>query len=158
MSVKRIKVRVNDFWWEGEIKPHKTLLKFLREDLGLTGTKCGCDNGECGACTVLINGKAIQSCLVLTPEVDGQHIETVEGLGSPGGLHPLQEAFLDLFAVQCGFCTPGMLMAAKALLDENSNPTETDILNALRGHLCRCTGYEAIIKAVQEAAGRMSVG
>lgn len=152
-----IKIQVNKTSWAGEVKADKTLLHFIREDLGLTGTKCGCEIGECGACTVLLDGKPVQSCLVLAIEADGKRLETIEGVGLSENLHPIQEAFLELFAVQCGFCTPGMIMAAKALLSEKSDPTEKEILDALKGHLCRCTGYEAIIKAVRRAAEICSI-
>lgn len=150
-----ITVTINQCVWEGTVEPGQSLLRFLREDVGLTGTKCGCEMGECGACTVILEGQPVQSCLVLAVETDGKHVETVEGLGSVQGLHPLQQAFLDCFAVQCGFCTPGMLMAAKALLAEKSNPSNAEIIEALKGHLCRCTGYEAIIAAIRDAATRM---
>lgn len=140
--------------------PGQTLLRLLREVCGLTGTKCGCEIGECGACTVIVDGEAVCSCLVMAGQVAGRSVETVEGLApaggaadhDDGGLHPLQQAFLDCDAVACGFCTPGMLMAAKALLDANPNPTRREIEIALSGNLCRCTGYAAIIEAVERAA------
>lgn len=132
--------------------PNRTLLEVLREDLGLTGVKDGCSSGECGACTVLLDGKAVNSCLVLIGSADGHSVETVEGLQKSGSAHPLQKAFVEKGAVQCGFCTPGMLMAAKALLDHNPEPDEEQIRTALAGNLCRCTGYTKIIEAVQEAA------
>ncbi len=133
-----------------EIQPNLTLLSFLREELGLTGTKCGCEVGECGACTVLLNGQAVNSCLVLVPQINGQEIMTVEGLAVEGNLHPLQEAFLDHDAVHCGFCTPGMLMSAKALIDETSTPSEEEIRIAISGNLCRCSGYQQIVDAIQD--------
>ncbi|MDR3588654.1 MAG: (2Fe-2S)-binding protein [Negativicutes bacterium] len=146
---------INDLYWTGDVAEDRTLLAFLREDLGMTGTKCGCQVGECGACTVILEGVPVQSCLVLAVEADGKRVETVEGLaGETGELHPLQAAFLECFAVQCGFCSPGMLMAAKALLQETPQPTRPEILDALRGHLCRCTGYEAIVRAIERASGR----
>lgn len=146
---------INDLYWTGDVAEDRTLLAFLREDLGMTGTKCGCQVGECGACTVILEGVPVQSCLVLAVEADGKRVETVEGLaGETGELHPLQVAFLECFAVQCGFCSPGMLMAAKALLQETPQPTRPEILDALRGHLCRCTGYEAIVRAIERASGR----
>ena len=151
----RIRVTVNDEAWEGAVDSHLTLLRFLREVLGLTGTKAGCEMGECGTCTVLLNGEPVNACLVLAVEADGGCVETVEGLARGGHLHPLQEAFLDKGAVQCGFCTPGMLMAAKALLLRESLPTRGHIQEALSGHLCRCTGYEAIIEAILLAAARL---
>jgi len=144
-----IKTIINKKSYELEIKPNLTLLSLLREELGLTGTKCGCEIGECGACTVLMNGKAVNSCLVLAPQIDGQEILTIEGLSMRDHLHPLQESFLDHDAVHCGFCTPGMLMSAKDLLDHNSDPTEEEIRTALSGNLCRCSGYQQIVDAVQ---------
>ena len=136
------------------VKSHHTLLKVLREQLGITSPKVGCENGECGACTVLMNGMPVNSCQVLAPEVDGATIETVEGLSQDGALHPLQQAFIDHNAVQCGFCTPGMLMSAKSLLDHNSHPTEDEIRHALVGNLCRCTGYVRIVDAIQDVANQ----
>lgn len=131
-----------------------TLLGILRENLCLTGTKKGCERGECGACTVIMNGRAVNSCLVLAPQVDGQEVETIEGVARPDGkLDPLQKAFLKEGAVQCGYCIPGMIMSAKALLTENPYPTRAEIREALSGNLCRCTGYTKIIDAVQRAAG-----
>jgi carbon-monoxide dehydrogenase small subunit len=152
MKKVTIHTSINHKRCELEIKPNLTLLSLLREELGLTGTKCGCEVGECGACTVLMNGKAVNSCLVLAPQIDGQEIMTVEGLANGNELHPLQESFLDHDAVHCGFCTPGMLMSAKDLLDHNSNPTEEDIRIAISGNLCRCSGYQQIIDAVQDSA------
>ncbi len=134
----------------------RTLLELLREDLGLTATKCGCEIGECGACTVLLDGQAVNACLVLALQITGRQVVTVEGLMQHGGLHPLQEAFLDRDAVHCGFCTPGMLLSAKALLDENPNPTETEIRAAISGNLCRCTGYQQIVEAIQQASAGCS--
>jgi carbon-monoxide dehydrogenase small subunit len=128
-------------------------VEFLRYRLELTGTKEGCETGDCGACTVLVNGKAVNSCLILALKADGAEVTTVEGLGDVGQLHPLQQAFVDQGAVQCGFCTPGMMMAAKALLDEQPNPSEDDVRLALAGNLCRCTGYVDIMNAVV-AAGK----
>jgi aerobic-type carbon monoxide dehydrogenase small subunit (CoxS/CutS family) len=133
---------------------HKTLLEVLREDLGLTGTKHGCELGECGTCTVLIAGKPQLSCLVLPMQLEGRPVETVEGLARGPELHPLQQAFAELGAAQCGYCTPGMLMAARALLDENARPTRQEIRHALAGNLCRCTGYAKVIEAVELAAER----
>jgi len=143
-----ITTTINNRRYDLEIKPTLTLLSFLRDVLGLTGTKCGCEIGECGACTVLINGKAVNSCLVLAPQIDGQEITTVEGLAKGSQLHPLQESFLDHDAVHCGFCTPGMLMSAKELLDENPNPTEEEARMAISGNLCRCSGYQQIVDAI----------
>jgi aerobic-type carbon monoxide dehydrogenase small subunit (CoxS/CutS family) len=135
---------------------HKTLLEVLREDLGLTGTKHGCELGECGTCTVLIDGEAVLSCLTLPVECEGAEILTVEGMAGAGGLHPLQQAFAELGAAQCGYCTPGILLTAKALLDGEARPTRDDIRAALAGNLCRCTGYSKILDAVELAAGRMA--
>ena len=132
--------------------PHKTLLEVLREDLGLPGTKHGCELGECGTCTVLLDGVPILSCLALAVSHAGQHVDTVEGLAKGGALHPLQECFADLGAAQCGYCTPGFLMSAKALLDQNPSPTRDEIKDALSGNLCRCTGYLKIYEAVEMAA------
>ena len=152
-----IKLRVNGFVEEVYVEPWWSLARVLREQLGLTGTKISCETGNCGACTVLIDGKAVKSCLYLAMKARGKDILTIEGLGSEKvGLHPLQEAFVDHFAVQCGYCTPGMLMAGKALLDENRSPTEEEVKEALRGNLCRCTGYTKIIEAVSAAADKMS--
>lgn len=131
--------------------PYKTLLEVLREDLNLTGTKHGCELGECGACAVLVNGSPVLSCLLLTLECDGKEVLTVEGLVTEGRLHPLQATFADLGAAQCGYCTPGILMAAKALLDRNPHPSRDQIRDALSGNLCRCTGYLQIFDAVEEA-------
>ena len=132
-----------------------TLLDFLREELGMKGTKKGCDSGQCGACTVIMDGKPINACLVLATQADGKEILTIEGLSSGKRLHPLQEAFAEEGAVQCGFCTPGMILSAKALLDDKKDPSEEEIREALSGNLCRCTGYVKIIKAVQKAATTM---
>jgi carbon-monoxide dehydrogenase small subunit len=133
-----------------EINPSQTLLDLLRDEFGLTGTKRGCEVGECGACTVLMNGEAVNSCLVLAPQIDGKEVLTVEGLAEDGKLHPLQESFMDHDAVHCGFCTPGMLMSAKQLIEENSKPTEEEIRAAISGNLCRCTGYVQIVDAIKE--------
>lgn len=132
-----------------------TLLDFLREDLGLKGTKRGCGSGQCGACTIIMDGKTMNACLVLAIQADGKEILTIEGLSSGGRLHPLQEAFVEEGAVQCGFCVPGMILSAKSLLDEKKDPSEDEIREALSGNLCRCTGYVKIIKAVQKAATMM---
>lgn len=135
------------------VAPQATLLEVLREDLELTGTKYGCGEGECGACSVILDGKVVNSCLVLALECEGSEILTVEGLTANGRLHPIQKAFVDHGAVQCGFCTPGMIMASYALLEENPSPTEDEIRRALEGNLCRCTGYRKIIDAVLALAG-----
>ena len=148
MEIK-IKFTLNGKLMEAEAPPHWTLLRLLREKLGLTGTKEGCGIGECGACTVLLDGMPVNACLVLAPKVEGTKIETIEGLGSRDSLHPLQKSFIDHGAIQCGFCTPGMLMSSKALLEENSNPTREEIKKAISGNLCRCTGYHQIIEAIE---------
>jgi carbon-monoxide dehydrogenase small subunit len=135
-----------------EVPNHRLLLDLLRDEIGATGTKEGCGTGDCGACTVLLDGKPVNSCLVLSGELDGADIVTIEGLKIGPELHPIQKAFLQDGGAQCGYCTPGMLMMSKALLDENPNPTEEDIRFALSGNLCRCTGYAKIIQAVQDAA------
>jgi len=134
--------------------PNRTLLEVLRDELGLTGTKRGCEIGECGACTVILNGKAVNSCLVLAVAADGCQIQTIEGLQQNGKLHPLQQSFIEHDAVHCGFCTPGMLMSAWALLQDNPNPTEAEVKLAIAGNLCRCTGYQQIVAAIQAVAGR----
>ncbi len=137
------------------VKSQHTLLDVLREKLGITSPKRGCENGECGACTVLLDGKPVNSCMVLAVEAAGHEIETVEGLARDGELHPLQRAFIEHNAVQCGFCTPGVLMSAKGLLDENPHPSEDEIKHALAGNLCRCTGYVRIVDAVLDVAEKI---
>jgi len=149
-----VRLYVNDVPVVVTVLPHRTLLELLREDLGLTGTKHGCELGECGACTVLIDGKPRLSCLVLGVACEGARVTTVEGLASGPELHPLQETFADLGAAQCGYCTPGMLLSAKALLDRNPHPDRDAIREALAGNLCRCTGYLKIFEAVELAAER----
>ncbi|HNS34708.1 (2Fe-2S)-binding protein [Mesotoga sp. SC_NapDC2] len=134
-----------------EVREDMRLLDFLRDEMGLTGTKEGCGEGECGACTVIIDGKAVNSCLVLVPEIDGSEVVTIEGLSRSGELDPIQQTFIDEGAVQCGFCTPGMIMSAKALLDRNSAPSDEEIMEAIEGNLCRCTGYYKIIQAIRKA-------
>jgi len=150
MNTVSIKTIINNRTYELDVRPNMTLLDFLREELGLTGTKRGCEIGECGACTVLLNGQAVNSCLVLVPQIDGQKILTVEGLADGNKLHPLQESFLDHDAVHCGFCTPGMLMSAKELLDDNAHPTEEEARVGISGNLCRCSGYQQIVDAIME--------
>lgn len=149
---KTIQVKINGEIHTERVSSRRTLLDFLREDLGLTGTKEGCGSGDCGACTVLFDGKPINACLALAVEVDGHEIITIEGLSNDQGLHPLQQAFIDEGAVQCGFCSPGMLMSAKGLLDENPHPTEPEIRKAIAGNLCRCTGYVRIVQAIKKVA------
>jgi carbon-monoxide dehydrogenase small subunit len=147
----RIKIALNGEEVDVSFAPYKTLLEVLREDLGHTGTKHGCELGECGACAVLLDGKPVLSCLALALECDGGAVTTIEGLGSNGNLHPLQSAFADLGAAQCGYCTPGILLTAKALLDQNPHPSRDQIREALSGNLCRCTGYLQIFEAVEAA-------
>ncbi len=137
-----------------EVEPHRSLLRVLREDLALTGPKIGCEGGECGACAVLFDGEPVNSCLVLAVEADGHEIVTAEGLSREGELDPLQQAFIDHNAVQCGFCTPGVLISARALLNRNPHPTAAEIREAIAGNLCRCTGYTRMVKAIQAAAER----
>ena len=157
MKEKRITIRING---EVHVFNHtptpKTLAQLLRDDAGLTGTKEGCGEGDCGSCTVLLDGEPINSCLVLAAEADGKEVLTVEGLSREWELHPLQQAFIEEGAVQCGYCIPGMLLAAKALLDENPSPTESEIRSAIAGNLCRCTGYVRIVQAIQSAVASMS--
>jgi len=149
---KIISLTVNGFIHELAIEPRRTLLELLREDLGLTGTKKGCNIGDCGACTVLVDGTATFSCLTLAIQVNGCSIETVEGLAKSGKLNHLQQAFVKRGAIQCGFCTPGMLMTATELMQRNPQPTEHDIRKAISGNLCRCTGYQKIVEAIQSVA------
>ena len=153
--MKEIKLTVNNQPYRLSVPPRRTLLEVIREDLGLTGTKEGCGLGECGACTVLMDGQAINSCLVLAAEADGKEITTIEGLADGDRLHPIQQAFVDHGGLQCGFCTPGMIMSAKALLDKNPTPTEEEIKQGIAGNLCRCTGYTKIIESIKAAAENM---
>jgi len=146
-----IKVKINGQLYLEEVETGMTLLQFIRDKVGYTGTKIGCENGECGACTVIMDGDPVRACLILAVEADGADITTVEGLSEKDKLHPLQQSFIETGAAQCGFCTPGMLMAGKALLDKKPNPSDKDIMDALGGHLCRCTGYKSISKAVEIA-------
>jgi aerobic-type carbon monoxide dehydrogenase small subunit (CoxS/CutS family) len=146
-----IQLTVNGEPVEAAVEPNQTLLQFLRDDLGLTGTKHGCGLGDCGACTVIVDGMPVNSCLVLAVQAAGREVLTIEGLAENGKLHPIQQAFVDKGAIQCGFCSPGMILSAKALLDENPKPTEHEIRTAISGNLCRCTGYQKIVEAVQEA-------
>ena len=156
MSKIHVRTKLNGEDTEFLCEPRQSLLEVLRETLGFTGTKEGCSDGNCGACSVQIDGVLANSCLVLSLEADGKEIATVEGLASPEGLHPIQEKFLEHAALQCGICTPGFIVAAKALLDKHPNPDETTIRYWLAGNLCRCTGYDKIVRAVQDAAAEMS--
>lgn len=152
-----INVTINQQPYQGEVESRKLLSDFIREDLGLTGTHVGCEHGVCGACTVLLNGEPVRSCLMFAVQANGAELKTVEGLApSATELHPLQEKFWELHGLQCGFCTPGILLTAEALLKEIPDPTEEDIREWISGHLCRCTGYQNIISAIQAAASRMN--
>ncbi len=145
---KTIHITVNDKPFDPEVEPNQTLLEVIREKLCLTGTKAGCLVGDCGACTVLVDGKPVNSCLILAVQADGKEITTIEGVETPQGLHPLQTAFVDKGAVQCGYCTPGMILSAKSLLDRNPRADEAEIRKAISGNLCRCTGYQKIVEAI----------
>jgi carbon-monoxide dehydrogenase small subunit len=153
-----ISLTINGEEYEVAVIPNRTLLEVLREDLSLTGAKEGCDDGLCGSCTVLLDGKPVRSCLLLAVEAQGYRITTIEGLAQQGELHPLQQAFIVQGAVQCGYCTPGMILTAKALLDENPSPTRHEILEALSGNFCRCTGYNKIVTAIDACADQMKGG
>jgi carbon-monoxide dehydrogenase small subunit len=155
MKKVEITLRVNGEEYELEIEPHRTLVEVLREQLGYTGTKKSCNEGECGACTVIMDGKPVASCLVLALDAQGKEIVTIEGLAKGQELHPLQVAFVRHGGIQCGFCTPGMIMSAKALLDQNPKPTTQEVRRAISGNLCRCTGYQQIVDAVLAAAETM---
>lgn len=151
-----VSFEVNGKQVELMVEPNRTLLEVLREDLGLTGVKHGCDDSNCGVCTIIMNGKAVKSCAILIGQAEGASITTIEGLEGENGLHPLQQAFIDHFAIQCGFCTPGMILSAKALLDENPNATEEDIREAMHGNMCHCTGYKKIVEAIEAARDEMN--
>jgi aerobic carbon-monoxide dehydrogenase small subunit len=153
--MKQIEIKVNQKSYKLDVDPRRTLLELLREEMGLTGTKEGCSIGECGACTVIMNGKTVNSCLVLAVEADGKEITTIEGLADGEKLHPVQEAFMEVGGLQCGFCTPGMIISAKALLDANPDPSDDDIKRAIAGNLCRCTGYTKIFESIRVAARNM---
>ncbi len=154
----RISVTVNGRRYSHEVEPRLLLVHYLRDVLGLTGTHIGCETGVCGACTVLLNGQAVKSCMLFAVQADGQEITTIEGLASDGQLHPVQQGFWEKHGLQCGYCTPGMILAAVQLLQRNLNPTEEEIRHALVGNLCRCTGYQQIVEAVQWAAEKMREG
>jgi aerobic carbon-monoxide dehydrogenase small subunit len=154
-----IRLWVNGSLWQGEVAARLTLVDCLREQVGLTGTHVGCEHGVCGACAILLEGEPVRSCLLFAVQADGRAITTVEGLAAPdGGLSPLQDAFWECHALQCGYCTPGMLIAATALLRDNPKPSDAEIRDALAGNLCRCTGYQQIVEAVRLAARRMAEG
>ncbi len=154
----RVRVTVNGVPREAEVEARTLLVHFIRDTLRLTGTHIGCDTTNCGACTVLLDGKAVKSCTILTVQADGREVTTVEGLEQGGKLHPIQQGFFEEHGLQCGFCTPGMMMSAVAFLRRNPNPTEEEIRHAIAGNLCRCTGYVNIVKAIQHAAQKMGPG
>ena len=156
--MKKITLNINEKDYEVEIEESLKLIELLRDKLNLMGTKYGCGEGECGACTVIMDGQTVASCLVLAFQADGSKIITIEGVGGDEGDHPIQQAFIELGAVQCGFCTPGMVLSAKSLLDKIADPTEEEIREAISGNICRCTGYEKIVKAIQLAAKRINEG
>jgi carbon-monoxide dehydrogenase small subunit len=153
--VSTISVTVNGRTHKSDVEPRTLLVHYLRDQLNLTGTHVGCDTSQCGACTILMDGVSVKSCTVLAAQADGANITTIEGLAQDGNLHPLQEGFWEKHGLQCGFCTPGMIMSACDLLQHNPNPTEAEIRHGLEGNLCRCTGYQNIVKAVQYAAAKM---
>jgi len=153
--VTHVEVTVNGVKREADVEPRTLLVYFLRETLGLTGTNVGCDTSSCGACTTLLDGESVKSCTVLAVQADGRAVETVEGLTPAGGLHPIQEGFREEHGLQCGFCTPGMMLVTKALLAENADPSEEEIRWAISGNICRCTGYQNIVKAVQHAGAKL---
>jgi carbon-monoxide dehydrogenase small subunit len=154
----KISMRINHREYSGEVEPRTLLVNFLRDDLNLTGTHIGCDTGHCGACTIIMNGKTVKSCMVLAVQAQDADILTVEGLAEEGKLHPIQEAFMQNHGLQCGFCTPGILMSTLFLLQRNPHPTEQEIRRGVEGNLCRCTGYVNVVKSVQAAARSMSEG
>ena len=150
-----VSLTVNGVKQTADVEPRLLLVHLLRDVLGLTGTNVGCDTSQCGVCTVMLDGQAVKSCTVLAVQADGANVTTIEGLAPDGGLHPLQQAFWDKHGLQCGFCTPGMILTTCALLDKNPKPTEEEIRHGLEGNICRCTGYHNIVKAVQEAAEKL---
>jgi aerobic-type carbon monoxide dehydrogenase small subunit (CoxS/CutS family) len=158
MKNASIRVMINGQWIEQALPVQQTLLSFLRDTLRLTAVKCGCNAGECGACMVLLNNQPVNSCMILAVECDSKHVDTLEGLNAAPLMRTLQEAFLDAGAVQCGFCTPGMLISAYAFLRDNPSPTDEEVMLALSGNLCRCTGYQVIVQAVQKAAAQLRAG
>ncbi len=150
----KVNITVNGAATEGDIEPRTLLVHYIREHVGLTGTNIGCDTSSCGACTVHLNGEAVKSCTILAVQADGAKVDTIEGLSKDGVMHPMQQAFMENHGLQCGYCTPGMVMAAIGLLNENPNPSEQDVRLGLEGNLCRCTGYHNIVKSVLAAAGK----
>ena len=158
MTELHVTLEVNGEHRSVDVEPRRLLVEVLREDLGLTGTHVGCDTSQCGACTVHVDGKAVKSCTVLAAQADGSAVTTIEGMGTVGDLHPLQNAFWEKHGLQCGFCTPGMIMAAADLLKHNQDPTDQEIRHAIEGNICRCTGYHNIVLAVREAARAMREG
>ena len=157
MSKREVRIRINGREYRGEVEPRKLLLDFIRDDLGLTGTHAGCEHGVCGACTVLWDNEPVRSCLLFAVQANGAEIKTIEGMApGPGELHPLQDAFSEVHGLQCGFCTPGFLLTAEALLRENPDPSETEIREWISGNLCRCTGYQNIVSAIQLAARKLA--
>ncbi len=153
-----VRLSVNGRAYEREVEPRTTLVDFLRHELGLTGTHVGCEHGVCGACTIIKDGKAVRSCLMLAVQADGAELQTVEGLHGDNGLHPIQEAFIEKHGLQCGFCTPGFLMTTVELLGDHPDPSDEDIREALGGNLCRCTGYQSIMESVRLAAAKLRAG
>lgn len=153
---KLINLTINDRTYEVAVEPNQTLLDVLRYQLGMTGTKKGCEMGDCGSCTVILDGKPVNSCLVLAMQATGRDIRTIEGLATENGLHPIQKAFVEKQGIQCGFCTSGMILSAKSLLDRNAAPSELEIRKAISGNLCRCTGYQKIIESIQTAGEALS--
>ena len=152
----RVSVTVNGVAREAEVEPRTLLVYFLRESLGLTGTNVGCDTSSCGSCTVLLDGESVKSCTLLAVQAEGREVTTIEGIATDGQMHPIQDAFHRNHGLQCGYCTPGMIMAAAGFLQENPNPTDEQVRESLEGNLCRCTGYQNIVKAILDAAGTMS--
>ena len=150
----KVNITVNGAATEGDIEPRTLLVHYIREHLNLTGTNIGCDTSSCGACTVHLNGEAVKSCTILAVQADGANVDTIEGLSKDGVMHPMQQAFMENHGLQCGYCTPGMVMAAIGLLNENPNPSEQEVRLGLEGNLCRCTGYHNIVKSVLAAAGK----
>ncbi len=155
---KLISVTINDKEYELAVSPNQTLVDLIRNDLDLTGTKKGCEVGDCGSCTVIMDGKPVNSCLVLAVQANGKKITTIEGVATDEGLHPIQEAFVEHGAIQCGFCSPGMILSGKNLLESNPKPTELEIRTAISGNLCRCTGYQKIVEAIKDVSEKATTG